>query len=212
MLPLAGPDDLMLLHAWRAGDAAAGDALVRRHYPNVRRFFDVKVPHAAEDLTQRTFLACQENLEAYRAEATFKSYLFGIARLQLLRHLRSSHRAQAFGQRVKFGGPSVRTSLSMIVANRQEHHLILLAYAKLTPDQQIAVELFYWEDMSTSEIGAVLDVPVSTVTTRLSRARQALHDAVVKLTQPGAIRERIVADLDGWTRALVPRPAPPQGS
>ncbi|MEM6989739.1 MAG: sigma-70 family RNA polymerase sigma factor [Myxococcota bacterium] len=199
-------DDVELLRAWQSGDTRCGDVLVRRHYPNVRRFFDVKVPRVAEDLTQRTFLACQETLHAYRADATFKSYLFGIARLQLLRYLRKSHRAEAFGKRVKFGGPSVRTSLSMIVANRQEHHLILLAYAKLSPDQQIAVELFYWEDMAAAEIAHVLETPVSTVTTRLSRARAVLREAVVSLTQPGAIRERVVGDLEGWTRALVPRP------
>jgi RNA polymerase sigma-70 factor (ECF subfamily) len=198
-------DDRVLVHAWLSGDAVAGGALVQRYYPNVRRFFDVKVPRAAEDLTQRTFLACQESLGAFRVEATFKSFLFGIARNQLLRYLRSTARAEAFERRVAFGGDSQRTSLSMIVANRQEHHLILLAYAKLKPDQQIAVELFYWEDMSTSEIAGVLEVPVSTVTTRLSRARNVLQAKIVELTQPGAVRDRVLGQLDTWTRSLVPR-------
>ncbi len=198
-------DDMTLFAAWKAGDAAAGGALIQRYYPNVRRFFDVKVPRASEDLTQRTFLACQESLASFRGEATFKSYVFGIARNQFLRHLRSTARAQAFERKVSFGGPSQRTSVSMVVANRQEHHLILLAYAKLKPDQQIAVELFYWEDMSTSEIAAVLEVPVSTVTTRLSRARGVLHDKIVELTQPGAVRDAVLGQLDAWTRSLVPR-------
>ncbi len=199
-------DDVALLGMWRAGDPRAGNALLARYYPNVRRFFDVKVPRVSEDLTQRTFLACQENLHAYRAESTFKSYLFGIARFTLLRHLRKNQRAEAFEQRLKFGGRSQKTSLSMIVANRQEHHLILLAYAKLTPDQQIAVELFYWEDMTTSEIAVVLETPVSTVTSRLSRARGVIKERLVELTSPGAIRERVVGDLEAWTRSLVPRP------
>ena len=202
-------DDPTLVASWQAGNAAAGGALVQRYYPNVRRFFDVKVPRVAEDLTQKTFLAVQESLGNFRGEASFKSYLFGIARNQLLRYLRSSARAQAFERKVAFGGTSQRTSLSMIVANRQEHHLILLAYAKLTPDQQIAVELFYWEDMSTTEIAAVLEIPVSTVTTRLSRARGVLHDKIIELTQPGAIRDRLLGQLDAWTRSLVPRPGTP---
>jgi RNA polymerase sigma factor (sigma-70 family) len=198
-------EDFVLLHRWRGGDAHAGDLLTRRYYPNVRRFFDVKVPHFAEDLTQRTFLACLERLDAFRGDATFKAYLFGIARFQLLRHLRSQKQAESFSQVMQFGGPPTKTSLSMIVAKRQEQHLLLLAYARLPTEQQIAVELFYWEDMRTSEIGAVLEVPVSTVTTRLSRARATLRTAVIELTSPGRIRSELLGDIERWTRSLVPR-------
>jgi RNA polymerase sigma factor (sigma-70 family) len=202
-------DDFELLRKWTGGDAMAGDLLARRYYPNVRRFFDVKVPHQAEDLTQRTFLACAENLAGFRGDATFKAYLFGIARLQLLRHLRHAKVRDDHAAKKSWsswsGTSARRTSLSMIVANRQEHHLLLLAYARLPPDQQIAIELYYWEDMTSGEIGSALDVPTSTVTTRLSRARAALCKAVEDLTSPGAVRDRIVADLDGWTRSLCSR-------
>lgn len=203
------PDDFELLRRWAGGDAMAGDLLARRYYPNVRRFFDVKVPQHAEDLTQRTFLACAENLAGFRGDATFKAYLFGIARIQLLRHLRHSKVREEHAARQKWtswaGGTARRTSLSMIVANRQEHHLLLLAYAKLPPDQQIAIELYYWEGMTSAEIGSALDVPTSTVTTRLSRARAALCKAVEDLTSPGAVRDRLVGDLDNWTRSLCSR-------
>jgi hypothetical protein len=43
------------------------------------------------------------------------------------------------------------------------------------------------------------------VTTRLSRARAALRDAVVDLTGPGAVRERLIGNLDAWTRSLIGR-------
>ena len=198
-------DDFELLRKWKDGDAAAGDQLARKYYPNVRRFFDIKVPRQAEDLTQRTFLACAENLATFRGDATFKAYLFGIARLQLLRDLRSAHVREGAARRKWTSGPSPQTSVSMIVAKEQEHHLLLLAYAKLPTDQQITIELYYWEDMNSSEIAAALDVPVSTVTTRLSRARAALRDAVVDLTNPGAVRERLIGNLDAWTRSLIGR-------
>jgi RNA polymerase sigma-70 factor (ECF subfamily) len=200
-------DDFELLRMWAAGHAASGDLLARRYYPNVRRFFDSKVPTDAEDLTQRTFLACAENIGAYRGDASFKSYLFGIARNQLLGHLRTSKIRDDIKRRKWTSGPSVstRTSISMIVANRQEHHLLLLAYAKLPTEQQIAIELYYWEDMNSTEIAAALDIPVSTVTTRLSRARSGLRDAVIELSLPGAVRDSLVADLERWTRSLVTR-------
>jgi RNA polymerase sigma-70 factor (ECF subfamily) len=198
-------DEFVLLGRWRAGDSDAGDRLTRRYYPNVRRFFDVKVPHHAEDLTQRTFLACLERLEAFRGDATFKAYLFGIARFQLLTHLRTKKRQEQLWRAFGSGEARPKTSLSMIVVKQQEQHLLLLAYARLPTEQQIAVELFYWEDMTTSEIGRVLEIPVSTVTTRLSRARGSLRAAIVKLTAPGRIRDELVAQLEGWTRSLVPR-------
>lgn len=202
----ADPDDFELLRRWVAGDVAAGDLLARRHYPNVRRFFDVKVPRHAEDLTQRTFLACAESLPGFRGDATFKAYLFGIARIQLLRHLKQSTVRDDVARRKSWSAaPDRRTSLSMIVANRQEHHLLLLAYAKLPTDQQIAIELHYWEGLTSAEIAAALDIPVSTVTTRLSRARAALHKAVIELSAPGAVRQALEDDLDRWTRSLVGR-------
>ena len=198
-------DDFDLLRQWKAGDAAAGDMLARKYYPNVRRFFDVKVPRRAEDLTQRTFLACAENLATFRGDATFKAYLFGIARLQLMRDLRQSSVREHAARKKWTAGPSRQTTISMIVAKEQEHHLLLLAYAKLPTEQQIAIELYYWEEMTSSEIAAALDVPVSTVTTRLSRARTALRDAVVELSSPGVVRDRLVGDLDAWTRSLIER-------
>jgi RNA polymerase sigma-70 factor (ECF subfamily) len=198
-------EDFELLGRWAGGDAAAGDLLVRRYYPNVRRFFDIKVPQVAEDLTQRTFLACAENLASFRGDASFKSYLFGIARNQLLGHLRTAKIRDAAQRKRWSSGSSMRTSISMVVANRQEHHLLLLAYAKLPTDQQIAIELYYWEDMNSTEIAGALGVVVSTVTTRLSRARAGLRDAVIELSTPGAVRDRVVADLEGWTRSLVTR-------
>jgi RNA polymerase sigma factor (sigma-70 family) len=203
--PTNPSEEFMLLHRWRSGDPLAGNELTRRYYPNVRRFFDVKVPHFAEDLTQRTFLACLEHLDAFRGDSTFKTYLFGIARFQLLRHLRSQQADEKFSRVMQFGGPQPKTSLSMVVAKRQEQHLLLLAYARLPTEQQIAVELFYWEDMRTSEIATVLEIPVSTVTTRLSRARAALRDAVIELTAPGRVRDELLTNLERWTRSLVGR-------
>ena len=38
----AVPDDYELLARWRGGEQSAGDALVRRHYGSVLRFFEVR--------------------------------------------------------------------------------------------------------------------------------------------------------------------------
>ena len=88
----AGPQDLELLAAWREGDPTAGNQLMERYYASVLRFFALKVPASAEDLAQRTFLGCVEGLERLREDASFKAFLFAVARRQLLWHLRDKTR------------------------------------------------------------------------------------------------------------------------
>ncbi|MCA9650518.1 MAG: sigma-70 family RNA polymerase sigma factor [Myxococcales bacterium] len=194
--------DIELLMAWRGGEVTAANELMRRHYASVRRFFDLKVTHLAEDLTQQTFLAAVEGVERYRAEAGFRAYVFGIARLQLLRVLRRQGRhdhAMRFA-----GGPSVKTSLSVVAARREEHQVLLMALSQLPTDLQIVTELYYWEAMPTAEIAAVLETNPSTITSRLHRARELVRQYVVDMTRPGRIRDALVADLDGWQRSLGP--------
>jgi RNA polymerase sigma factor (sigma-70 family) len=85
-------DDRELLLAWRTGDAVAGQHLIERHLESVHRFFSNKVPGATDDLVQKTFLACVEAVEAYEGRASFRSYLFAIARNVLFRHYRDQHK------------------------------------------------------------------------------------------------------------------------
>ena len=73
------PDEQALLAAWRGGDAAAGQALFRRHYVGLSRFFRSKAGEAAYELTQATFLACLEGGGRYRGEGSLRGYLLGIA-------------------------------------------------------------------------------------------------------------------------------------
>lgn len=205
MVDPATASDFELLLAWRGGDTLAANVLTQRHYASVRRFFDLKVTHLAEDLTQQTFLGAVEGVERYRAEAGFRAYLFGIARMQLLRVLRKQGRhehAMRFAE--SGGGPSVATSLSVVAARREEHKALLMALSQLPTDLQIVVELYYWEGMATAEIAAVLETNQSTITSRLARARERVLELVLEMTRPGRLRDSLMADLDGWQRSLGP--------
>lgn len=103
-------------------------------------------------------------------------------------------------------------SPSGVVARHEEHWLLLRAMDRLPQDLRIALELYYWEHMSGPEIGEVLRVPLSTVTTRLSRARERLRHQVVRLTRPGLVRDTLATDLEAWTRSLVQPSATPDPS
>ncbi len=200
-----GDSDRALLLAWRSGDEEAGNALVQRHFPVVFRFFRSKVEDGVEDLAQRTFLGCVESADAYRGEASFRAYVLGIARRQLLVHLRAKYRTEAVfdpaTQSVQdFASPSGR-SPSAVIAARDEERLLVAALRRLPVDFQIAVELFYWEELPLEEIAHVLEVALGTVKSRLGRARDMLRRHVAELAAqepPGDTPD----DLDRWARSL----------
>ncbi|MEM7160209.1 MAG: RNA polymerase sigma factor [Myxococcota bacterium] len=200
-------DDLELLRRWKAGDRMAGNQLMARHYDSIHRFFELKVPAAAEDLAQRCFLAAIEGLERLREGGSVRAYLFGIARYQLIHHLRDGGRQQriiGFGEADRVDSA---TSPSRVVARQEEQRLLLRALDDLATDQRIALQLFYWEGLSNREIGEVLEIPISTVTSRIARSRDQLRRIVAELpaVSPRA-RASVDADLEGWTRSLIAQP------
>ena len=188
-----------LVEAWGRGDQAAARELVDRYYRPVFRFFDVRVGPAAEDLTQRTFLACVEHRARLRQADSFRPFLFAIARGLLLNHLRSKTvESNVFETGDITTAPDPGPTASRIVAQCQEQVLLLRAMQALDPDVQILLVLFYWEGLKVADLGGVFGVPVSTVTTRLSRARKALRDTVATLPAVPADRDSLLRDLEAW--------------
>ena len=197
-----GDDDIALLAAWRGGDRQAGEQLMRTYYPPVLGFFRMRVPDVAEDLTQRTLLACTEG-RGRVAGASFRGFVFGVARKMLYKHLKAMDRNHKRSTMVGPPPPSTLTPTT-IMAIRQEHWLLLQALQQLGRDQQVVLALHYVSCLRAREIAEAMDVPVSTVTTRLARARRALKRQVEASAAPKQVREALSADLDTWTRSLGP--------
>jgi len=195
------PTDIELLEAWRTGDERAGNRLVRRHFASVSRFFRNKVPDQRADLMQRTFLASVESRDRVPDGVPFRVYLLGIARRVLAQHFRKLKRERGID-----GGASqlfdLAGSPSAAVADRQEQAVLLRALRELELDLQIVLELYYWEQLSTAEIGAVLEVPPGTVKSRLHRARQQLKTAIEAVAGDADVAESTVRDLDRWAQSL----------
>ncbi len=209
--------DAELLRDWGAGDRAAATELVERYYRSVFRFFDLRVSSAAEDLTQRTFLSCVESRDRLRQPDSFRPFLFAIARGLLLNHLRTrTVEANVFETGDISAALDPGPTASRIVSQYEEQILLLRALQTLEPDTQLLITLFYWEGLKTSEISTVLGVGVSTLTTRLSRARKALQDAILTMPALPQHRDALMTDLDRWISSVsaleiagLPRPRTP---
>ncbi|MEM9455065.1 MAG: sigma-70 family RNA polymerase sigma factor [Myxococcota bacterium] len=198
---LGRASDDQLLAQWARGHRRAGDRLMRRHVASLRRFFEVKAPEVAEDLTQATLLACVEGSDRFRGDAPFKSYLFGIARRRLLLYLRSQERQERMHGFREAQGPDTVLTPSRCAALRQEQTAMLMGLAALPVQLQMTVQLYYWEGMKAGEIGQVFSIPASTVTSRLARARALIREQI----EAGLGRHRaraIAEDFDRWLRSL----------
>lgn len=194
-------DDDVLLARWAQGRRRAGDKLMRRHYASLHRFFELKAPEVADDLTQSTMLACVEAQQRYRGDAPFKSFLFGIARRQLLLYLRSQQRYDRMVSFRAAQGPDTVITPSRCASLRQEQTALLMGLNALPVQLQMTVQLFYWEAMKVREIAQVFNVAESTIKTRLVRARELVGKRVLR--GPGSSRAgEIMAAYDAWLRTL----------
>lgn len=196
-------DDLELLTAWRQGDNAAGSQLLRRHFRTLFRFFRSKINVGVDDLVQRTMLACAEGMQSFRGESSFRTYLLAIARTQLLMHLRSHARKGHKVDPLETSIADVVESPSVIVAGKDEQRLVLSALRAIPIDLQIAVELYYWEEMRVEDVAVVLGVPAGTIKSRLSRARRLVREQIERSdAATDDLREATINDVEGWVASL----------
>jgi RNA polymerase sigma-70 factor (ECF subfamily) len=186
--------DADLLTDWKRGDNRAGNTLVQRHFQALYRFFCNKAHGHEEDLIQQTFMASIEAKDAFRGESTFRAYLFGLARFQLLAHYRKTYR----NTHLDFVTTSIRdlgTTPTGALTKREEAQLLELALQRIPVDQQIALELTYWEELSAPDIARVLDISENTVYSRLRRAKAHLREALGQLSASREDEERAYAHL-----------------
>ncbi len=194
-------DDLELLRAWHGGDPDAGRALFDRYFANLRRFFVGKAHDEAaiDDLIQRTLLVAVERSPQLTEAGAFRAYLFTVARHELFALYRKRARTvDAFDSQVHSAGQLV-PSPSGLLARRDDERALLAALRRLPIDLQIALELYYWEELSTEETAAVFAIPPSTLTTRLARARKLLHDALAGDALSAGVGDDA---LEHWIRSM----------
>jgi RNA polymerase sigma-70 factor (ECF subfamily) len=191
--------DLELLGRWRAGDAGAGQALFARYFDRIYRFFAHRSDRDIDDLVQRTFLACVRARDEFRGDASFRSFLFTIARYELYSYYRRRHRDRELDPLTSSLVEIVTTPRTRI-ARDQAHRRLLAAMDQLPADTQMLLELHYGEDLDIAELARVFDTPAATIRVRLHRGRRALRSLLARAGSPddlASLREACVAASAG---------------
>lgn len=192
--------DAELLYAWRAGDEGSGQELFKRYYRPVSRFFSNKVVDSPGDLVQETFMACVKGRDRVRGGETFRSYMFGVAYKVFTGYLRQQYRLPD-----ELGSVSVQDldpGPRSVMEQSEQSQLLLQALRRLPVEQQVIVELRYWEQMSSVDISHVLEVPAGTIRDRLRKGRQQLHEALRELCSDPKLLESTSSDIEGWAQKI----------
>lgn len=195
--------DLDLLGRWGRGDLGAGDALFNRHFESIHRFFRNKVgDQRLEDLVQQTFMGCVEGRDRFKGGSTFRTYLFGVAHNLLRDHFRRIRRDDEVLDWGHLSAADWGAGPSTILVKRREQRVLLEALRRIPVESQIVLELYYWEDMSASEVATILEVPEGTVRGRVRRAKQLLRQQLGQLSLSPDVLNSTVQNLERWAESL----------
>ena len=189
-LPATATDAELVTFARRgASDGIA--RLVERYSARLYRYLLhlTSNPAAADELLQDTWLRVVERLDGYDARQPFLAWLFAIARHRAIDLARARAReTRALGQpaaaaendegerlepldAVAAAGPS---PLEQLAARELEERVARL-FARLPLHYREVLTLRFHHDFSLEEIARLLDLPLSTVKTRVQRGLALLR-------------------------------------
>ncbi|MCX4242309.1 sigma-70 family RNA polymerase sigma factor [Paraliomyxa miuraensis] len=190
-------DDAALLWAWREGNRAAGEELFERHYATVERFFRNKVAEP-DDLIQQTFVACVEAKTRFRGDSKFRTFLLGIAINVLRTHYHRIQRQRGMSPLHDTSLADLGQTPSRILSDRDEERLLLEALRRLPLQLQLLLELRYWDELKHEELAELLELPRSTINTRLRRGRELLEQQLRELAASPQLLRSTITRLDDW--------------
>jgi RNA polymerase sigma-70 factor (ECF subfamily) len=88
------------------------------------------------------------------------------------------------------------------VGARQEHQLVLEGLRHLPLDDQILLELFYWEELRSDEVAVILGIPPSSTRRRLSEARGRLDTKMAEIAASPDLLDRTLRNLESWAAEI----------
>lgn len=184
-LPVPVPliEDLDLVLASKAGDVAAFEKLVARYHRKLLRIAQ-HITHNledAQDVVQETFLKVFQNLDAFRGDSTFSTWLFRIAVNQSLMGLRKQRTKQRAGAELPLNADEEgnlpvdfsdwRPNPEELYKTSELRELLTEALQELSPALRVVFVLHDVEGHSLRETAEAVGVTLPAVKTRSLRAR-----------------------------------------
>ena len=161
--------------AW--GEEAGLDAMWPSHHVRIRRLVSGRLDWSdeADDVTQEVFLSALKNLEGFRGESHLSGWLRQIAINKC-----HSHWRKVGVQRKVLASAAVAVAQTpppgpeTVAMERETFCRVRQAVAALPLHYREVVVLWYFDQIPTAEVAAVLTISPAIVRLRLHRARRRL--------------------------------------
>lgn len=167
----------------RVGDKQAFDLLYRQWQPRLSRFAFrlVRNSEATADIMQDSWVGIARGLARLNNPSRFKGWAYRIVSNKCRDWMRREQARRRSENHVEVE----MESLASIDATASENAAIAVsslgqAIKTLPTEQRTILSLFYLEEWSVREIGAVLSIPDGTVKSRLYHARKTLKNVLEK--------------------------------
>ncbi|MCP3873985.1 MAG: sigma-70 family RNA polymerase sigma factor [Desulfobacteraceae bacterium] len=157
-------------------------------YPHMKLLYNVALKYChnvfdAEDIVQETYLMAFNKFHQLREKSKCKPWLLRILRNNFLKsyHKKKSRQRLSETDYQDFLKNSVTPDDAEHVLAKVSNRLAVQKAINQLPEKYKEVLLLYYMDeMLYKEIATVLDVPIGTVMSRLTRARQGLKGILIK--------------------------------
>jgi RNA polymerase sigma-70 factor, ECF subfamily len=174
----------------RRGDLDALSVLLAQYQNRLYRFLLRLVRNSAEaeDLFQQTWVRVAEKIGRYDPQRSFEAWLFTLARNLAIDHLRRVQ-PESLDEPLAGdpGGTTAAERLSSTempaldgILKRERGDRLAEALAQLPVIYREVLTLRFEEEMKLEDIARVLEVPLSTVKTRLRRSLEGLRKTFVQ--------------------------------
>lgn len=164
--------DALLVKRAQRGDRNAVDSLLRENYDVVRAVCHRIIINTAdaEDATQIALMSIVRALPSFDGRAKFSTWVYRIATNAALDELRRIRRRDVPNDDATFENVSVGDATNAVDAQMD----VSAALAEIPEEFRVALVLRHIADLDYEEIAVILQVPVGTVRSRLSRGRAQL--------------------------------------
>jgi RNA polymerase sigma-70 factor (ECF subfamily) len=179
------PDQALVQKA-RAGDTAALNALVERHYGAIFNLAHRLTGNHedAQDLVSETFIRMYKALPNFRGDSRFSTWLYSIAKNLFLSEQKRMRRRRhvSLDATIETEDDSLIPQIvdpcagpEELVTQKAADGRIQEAVRRLPAPHRLMITLFHFQHCGYDDIAEILDLPVGTVKSRLNRARLALR-------------------------------------